>query len=72
MKFTFEHWLLKQKERQDRIGGLARAISRIEDDHFPRRKFDEHKKWADLMIRHGLPEHVPAFNQAWREYKTAV
>jgi hypothetical protein len=26
--------------------------------------------WADIVTRHGKPEHVLAFNRAWHEYQT--
>ncbi|MEM7119534.1 MAG: hypothetical protein AAF614_44395 [Chloroflexota bacterium] len=72
MNLTFKLWLLKQTERQDQIGKLARVMSQIEDSDVPQRKANEHKKWADLVIQHGQPEHVRAFNHAWREYQTAT
>lgn len=72
MNATFKQWLFKQTERQDPIGKLARAMAQVEDDSTPQRRSDEHKKWADLVIRHGQPEHIRAFNNAWREYQTAT
>lgn len=72
MNAAFKPWLLKQIERQDQIGILARAMSQIEDNYKPRRKFDEHKKWADLVTRLGNPDHVRAFNRAWREYQAVT
>ena len=72
MKLTFKNWLFNQKEREDQIGKLARAMATI--DYSPvqrRRKPDEHKKWADIVTRHDQPEYVLFFNRAWQEYQTA-
>lgn len=72
MKLTFKNWLANQKEREDQIGKLARAMTDVDYSYIKkRRKPDEHKKWADIITRHGKPEHVLIFNRAWREYQTA-
>jgi uncharacterized protein YozE (UPF0346 family) len=72
MKLTFKEWLFKQKERKDAVGRLARAMDEVDFSYVkPRRKPDEHKKWANIVTRHGKPEHVLTFNRAWREYQTA-
>ena len=71
MELTFKAWLLKQMERQDAIGKLAQTMLKLEPAYVPRRNNDEHKKWADIITRHGELVHVLAFNQAWREYQTA-
>jgi hypothetical protein len=72
MNLTFKRWLFNQKERKDQIGKLALAMEKVDYSYIkPRRKPDEHKKWAKIVTRHGRPEHVPAFNRAWREYLTA-
>ncbi|MCA9998401.1 MAG: hypothetical protein KDE56_21710 [Anaerolineales bacterium] len=71
VELTFKAWLLKQTERKDAIGKLAQAMSKMEYTYTPRRKNDEHKKWADIITRHGEVRHVVAFNQAWREYQIA-
>ncbi len=66
---TFQSWLFNQKRRQDLVGKLARAFATVDLGYVkPRRKPDEHKKWADIVTRLGEQEHVLAFNQAWREY----
>jgi hypothetical protein len=70
MNSTFQHWLSNQKQRQDSVGKLARAMAEVDYGYVQkRRKPDEHKKWADIVTRHGEPKHVLAFNQAWREYQ---
>jgi hypothetical protein len=73
MKSTFQHWLFSQQERRDQIGQLARAMTQVTEvgDTKPSRKPDEHKKWAGIIIKHGEPEHVFVFNQAWQEYQEA-
>jgi len=72
MNLTFRSWLFKQTERQDQIGKLARAMAKLDASQVQlQQKRDEHKKWANIVTRHGKPEHVLAFNQAWREYQLA-
>jgi len=70
MNMTFQHWLFNQKQRQDRIGKLARAMANVDFSYMrSKRKPDEHKMWADIITRHGEPEDVLAFNRAWHEYQ---
>jgi hypothetical protein len=72
VNLTFASWLFNQIERKDQIGKLARAMEQIEYGNVkPRGKPDQHKKWANIVTRYGEPEHVLAFNQAWREYLAA-
>jgi hypothetical protein len=72
MEMTFRSWLIQQQSRMDRVGKLARAISKVDANYTPpRRKNDEHKKWADIITRQGGPEHIRAFNRAWNEYQAA-
>jgi uncharacterized protein YozE (UPF0346 family) len=72
VEMTFRNWLLEQQSRTDPVGKLARAISTVDHNYTPpRRKNDEHKKWADIITRQGQPEHVLAFNRAWDEYQAA-
>ncbi len=71
MNLTFRRWLSTQEQRPDPIGGLARAMAELDYDKLPlKRKPDEHKRWADIVTRHGEPKHILAFNQAWREYQS--
>ena len=71
MDTSFQNWLLQQQSRKDRVGSLARAVSTADLSYIPpRRKNDEHKKWADIITRQGQPEHIRAFNRAWDEYQT--
>lgn len=71
MTRTFDIWLSDQRERQDRVGELARAMAGLDDSiRRLQRNPDEHKSWADLITMHGEREHVFAFNQAWREYQS--
>ncbi len=71
MNTTFQQWLFNQKQRKDQIGKLARAMAAVDYKTIRsrRRKPDEHRKWAGIITRHGNPEHVFAFNQAWHEYQ---
>ncbi len=72
MVLKFEEWLLNQQNRKDLIGDLARAMATREaNQHPPRRKADEHKRWADIIIRSDEPTHIAIFNDAWQEYLTA-
>ena len=70
----FKQWLDKQKDRQDGIGRLARALADIDGKKYPtsrRRRPDEHRKWASIVTRFGTPAHVQSFNKAWREFNQA-
>ena len=70
----FQQWLNKQKDRQDQIGGLARALDEIDTQKYPysqRRKADEHHKWASIVTRFGSQAQVRSFNKAWQEFLQA-
>lgn len=70
----FQQWLDKQKDRQDQIGGLARALDDVDAKKYPysrRRKADEHRKWASIVTRFGSQAHVRSFNKAWQEFLKA-
>jgi hypothetical protein len=41
------------------------------DDAVPRRKPDEHKLWADIVIKSARPGHIVIFNTAWQEFLQA-
>ena len=72
MNLTFTSWLFNQLERKDQIGNLSRFLEKLDHGYERlRRKPDEHKKWADIITRHGEPEHILAFNLAWHEYQVA-
>ena len=68
----FKDWLLKQRERNDNVGTLARALADVDPRKFGRdnrrRKPDEHRRWARIVTRYGTMAHVQAFNQAWDEF----
>lgn len=66
---TFDKWLIDQQHREDLIGELAR-IPGIQDVEyqFSRRKPDEHKTWADIVIGIVEPEYIAIFNKAWQEF----
>ena len=69
MILKFEEWLIGQQYRNDRIGDFARLLSKVE--HQPpslKRNWDEHKGWADIVIRFTEPDRIPVFNQAWQEF----
>mgnify|MGYP001205418424 CR=1 FL=1 len=71
----FKDWLLQQKNREDNVGKLARALADVDPRRFGRdnrrRKPDEHRRWARIVTRFGTMAHVQAFNQAWREFSQA-
>ena len=68
----FEDWLIDQKERKDLIGDLARILILQDLESKPsRRKFDEHKKWADIIIKIPEPRFIFIFNEAWQEFLVA-
>ena len=69
----FKKWLQQQKERQDRIGRFARTLGDKEVvARSRRRRPDEHKNWADIVVRHGRQEFILIFNEAWSEYQKAA
>jgi hypothetical protein len=72
MTLRFEDWLSAQQERKDEIGALAR-IPAMQDvaQKATRRKPDEHRDWANIVIRIAQPGHVAVFNDAWQEYLLA-
>jgi hypothetical protein len=68
----FEEWLIAQQSRQDLIGDLARVLSSHNGaEPVSRRKPDEHRVWADIVIRNASPDHVVIFNDAWQEFQLA-
>ena len=72
MLLSFEQWLVDQQHREGLIGDLAREPSMQNSDLKPsRRKSDEHRKWADIVIRIAEPEQIQIFNEAWQEYLLA-
>ncbi len=72
MILRFEEWLTHQQNREDLIGDLARVLKMQDSDHkLSRRKPDEHKSWADIVIRIAEPGHIAVFNEAWQEFLLA-
>ena len=72
MLLKFEEWLINQQSREDLIGDLARVPSMYDVNHTSsRRKPDEHKNWADIVIRIAQPEYIAVFNDAWQEFLLA-
>jgi aspartate/tyrosine/aromatic aminotransferase len=72
MMLRFEEWLTDQQERDDLIGELARVPSMQAVQHKPsRRKFDEHKNWADIVTGMAEKGHIAVFNEAWQEFLLA-
>ena len=72
MILKFEDWLNNQQHRNDLIGELARLPSLQNADlNSSRRKSDEHKNWADIIISIADVEHIAVFNEAWQEFLLA-
>ena len=68
----FAEWLHAQQSRQDPVGDLARAPGMWHGGAaIPRRKPDEHKLWADTVIKSARPGHIAVFNTAWQEFLQA-
>lgn len=68
----FEEWLNAQQDRQDLIGDLARTLCiQSGAESVSRRRPDEHKNWADIVIKTAQPDHVAVFNEAWQEFLRA-
>ena len=69
MFVRFEEWLVYQQHREDFIGDLARLPSMQNVEHKPsRRKPDEHKNWADIVVGISEPGYIAVFNEAWQEF----
>ncbi len=72
MILIFEEWLVNQQHREDPIGELARAPGMyVESRVASRRKVDEHKYWADIVIGFANPGGIAVFNEAWQEFMLA-
>ena len=72
MVLRFEEWLTTQQYREDSIGYLARDPNMQNVEHKPsRRKFDEHKSWANIVIEIADQGHIAIFNEAWQEFLLA-
>ncbi len=72
MILKFEEWLVTQQYRKDTIGDLARYSSLQDVTHeVSRRKPDEHRDWANMVIRVAIPGYITAFNDAWQEFLLA-
>lgn len=72
MFLRFEEWLTNQQNRDDLIGDLAQVLSMQNIDREPsRRKLDEHKNWAQIVIGIAEPGYIAVFNEAWQEYQLA-
>lgn len=68
----FEEWLVSQQYREDLIGELARLPSMQNIERKPsRRKPDEHKNWANIVVGISEPGYIAVFNQAWQEFVVA-
>lgn len=68
----FEQWLIDQQDRKDPVGDLARVPSMQNiDSKLSKRKSDEHKDWADIVIRIAEPGYIDVFNEAWQEFLLA-
>ena len=69
MILKFEKWLINQQYRDDLIGDLACVLSMQNIDRIPsRRKQDEHKNWAEIVIGITEPGYIAVFNEAWQEF----
>ena len=74
MVLRFEEWLDDQQDREDFIGDFARVLLIHDTFHKgPARKakVDEHRSWADVVIRMVRPQYIDAFNEAWQEFLLA-
>ena len=72
MILTFEDWLMNQQYRKDSVGELAR-IPGLQNPEIKssRRKRDEHKSWATIIVNIASPGIIEVFNEAWQEFLLA-
>ncbi len=69
MLVRFNEWLANQHDREDPIGDLARLPGMQNIDRKPsKRKHNEHKKWAEIVIGIAEPGYITVFNEAWQEF----
>jgi hypothetical protein len=72
LTLKFEEWLVAQQERRDLVGELARVPGMYNGaEPVLKRKSDEHKIWAHIVIKIASPGHVAVFNEAWQEFLLA-
>jgi len=72
MILKFEEWLVDQQHRDDLIGDLARAPGMLaENRNLSKRRMDEHKNWADIVIGFADSGDIAVFNEAWQEFLLA-
>ncbi len=72
MTLTFADWLIDQQYRTDPIGELARVPGLQNPEIKPsRRKRDEHKNWATIIVNVANPGFIEVFNEAWQEFLLA-
>lgn len=72
MILRFEEWLVDQQYREDLIGDLARVLSMQNTNiKSSRRKPDEHKNWAEIVVGIAEPGYIAVFNEAWQEFLLA-
>ena len=66
---NFEEWLTNQQMREDNIGILAQVLLEQElQTTFSKRKSDEHRHWADIVMKIEETGYIYVFNVAWQEY----
>ena len=72
MILRFGDWLVGQQYREDVIGDLARVLNMQNADlKSSRNKLDEHKNWAEIVLRIPEPGYIAVFNEAWQEFLLA-
>ena len=72
MTLTFADWLIDQQYRKDSVGELAR-VPGLQNPEIKssRRKSDEHKNWATIIVNNASPGYIEVFNEAWQEFLLA-
>lgn len=66
---NFEEWLTNQQGREDNIGVLAEVLLEQEKQvTSSKRKSDEHRRWADVVMKIEETGYIYVFNFAWQEY----
>lgn len=72
MILTFSDWLINQQYRKDPVGELAR-VPGLQNPEIKssRRKSDEHKSWATIIVNIASPGIIEVFNEAWQEFLLA-
>jgi len=65
---TFLQWVQTQRDREDRMGDLARDVA--DDRGYPTGRRGRQAWHTHLAVRCACPEALEALDEAWNEYES--